>query len=529
MEERDYYEVLQLHPSADHAMMVQAYWHLARKYKIAMDRDAFAEHALEELNRAFGVLGSPELRAQIRQDTSPRHRDYYDAPKPETKRVSIEVCFWNLPAWQGMLAATCAVALAAVALAAGARPLLVFCLAAATIVAALLVLPRATFSGRRNTDSTALEAGGERGRAGEVDIADSRTLAGARTPNTTSYAARSSYRRAAQVPPSFLRRPPHRAPTCGPLLPVKHDRTMVVMYSGNLGAASARQPSRKPRRRPIIIREQGSRRGARQRQTLRKAGAQSNGPIVSSGRMQIRRPCYRRHSSCYAEYRRRHGAGEQRRGSNRTRVRSQCRRGNGWEKTRRADEGTKSASGGPAASHRRRRGNRTETGATSSRIEVALPEQRESPSSSRSSSGHRPATPSFRRRPIERLELALILLVALYTVLMGALAGRTNVRLERSYSEHLERLSESLRHLAYHDSLTGLFNHRYFHDHLRSEFERARRYGHQLSVVMLDVNHFKEVNDHYGHLTGDELLSFLGRLIARERALQRHRGALRRR
>ena len=109
---------------------------------------------------------------------------------------------------------------------------------------------------------------------------------------------------------------------------------------------------------------------------------------------------------------------------------------------------------------------------------------------------------------------ALIVLGALYTVLMAALAGRTNVRLERSYSEHLERLSESLRHLAYHDNLTGLFNHRYFHDHLRSEFERARRYGHQLSVVMLDVNHFKEVNDRYGHLTGDELLSFLGRLVA---------------
>jgi len=108
---------------------------------------------------------------------------------------------------------------------------------------------------------------------------------------------------------------------------------------------------------------------------------------------------------------------------------------------------------------------------------------------------------------------ALILLAALYTLLLVARAGRANVTLERSYSEHLERLSESLRHLAYHDSLTGLYNHRYFHDHLRSEFERARRYGHQLSVVMLDVNSFKEVNDRYGHLTGDELLTFLGRLI----------------
>ena len=109
--------------------------------------------------------------------------------------------------------------------------------------------------------------------------------------------------------------------------------------------------------------------------------------------------------------------------------------------------------------------------------------------------------------------MTLVVLVAIYTALVVVQAGRANVKLERSYSEHLERLSESLRHLAYHDSLTGLYNHRYFNDHLHAEFERARRYGHQISVVMLDVNRFKEVNDRYGHQTGDELLSFLGRLI----------------
>jgi diguanylate cyclase (GGDEF)-like protein len=119
-----------------------------------------------------------------------------------------------------------------------------------------------------------------------------------------------------------------------------------------------------------------------------------------------------------------------------------------------------------------------------------------------------PSTPAHRA-----IGVVLITLGALYTLLIVTQAGRANVKLERSYSEHLERLSESLRHLAYHDSLTGLYNHRYFHDRLRSEIERARRYGHQMSVVMLDVNHFKEVNDRHGHLTGDELLSFLGRLI----------------
>jgi diguanylate cyclase (GGDEF)-like protein len=117
-------------------------------------------------------------------------------------------------------------------------------------------------------------------------------------------------------------------------------------------------------------------------------------------------------------------------------------------------------------------------------------------------------------RAYEVSETGLVGVVALYALLLARQAGRANVRLERSYSEHLEGLSESLRHLAYHDKLTGLYNHRYFHDQLRSEFERARRYGHQLSVIMLDVNRFKEVNDRYGPLAGDELLSFLGRLLA---------------
>jgi len=108
---------------------------------------------------------------------------------------------------------------------------------------------------------------------------------------------------------------------------------------------------------------------------------------------------------------------------------------------------------------------------------------------------------------------ALIILVALYTLLVATYAGRSNVQMERSYSQHLERLSDSLRHLAYRDGLTGLHNHRYFHDQLTYEHERATRYGKQLSVIMLDVNRFKEVNDCYGHLMGDKLLSFLGRLI----------------
>jgi curved DNA-binding protein CbpA len=147
VEERDYYEVLQLHPTADHAMVVQAYWHLARKYKNAMDRDSFAERALEELNRSFDVLGGPESRAAY-DEAKAIEQPGGEAVEPETKRVSIEVCFWNLPAWQGILAASATIALAVIALASGAPLMLVLPLAGVAALAALLALPSALGSER---------------------------------------------------------------------------------------------------------------------------------------------------------------------------------------------------------------------------------------------------------------------------------------------------------------------------------------------------------------------------------------------
>ncbi|MBI4571310.1 MAG: GGDEF domain-containing protein [Chloroflexi bacterium] len=88
-----------------------------------------------------------------------------------------------------------------------------------------------------------------------------------------------------------------------------------------------------------------------------------------------------------------------------------------------------------------------------------------------------------------------------------------NIRIERDYSTHLEELSQRLRSLAYHDSLTGLYNHRYFYDQLSHEVERANRYGRPVSVILVDLDDFKSVNDTYGHLMGDKLLAFIGRVI----------------
>src|ERR687888_640739 len=69
------------------------------------------------------------------------------------------------------------------------------------------------------------------------------------------------------------------------------------------------------------------------------------------------------------------------------------------------------------------------------------------------------------------------------------------------------------------DSLTGLFNHRYFHDRLRTELVRTNRSGEPLAVAMLDLDEFKRVNDVHGHGTGDEVLvTFAGLLQAELRA-----------
>jgi diguanylate cyclase (GGDEF)-like protein len=65
---------------------------------------------------------------------------------------------------------------------------------------------------------------------------------------------------------------------------------------------------------------------------------------------------------------------------------------------------------------------------------------------------------------------------------------------------------EQIRQLAYRDGLTGIFNRRFFEMRVLEELERARRYDLVLSVLMIDLDEFKMVNDEFGHLLGDEVL-----------------------
>lgn len=77
------------------------------------------------------------------------------------------------------------------------------------------------------------------------------------------------------------------------------------------------------------------------------------------------------------------------------------------------------------------------------------------------------------------------------------------------------RLHEQLKGLAATDSLTGLANRRCFLDRLEAEIARCRRAGYSLSVVLLDLNRFKTVNDVHGHARGDEVLIRVGENLAR--------------
>ncbi len=70
-----------------------------------------------------------------------------------------------------------------------------------------------------------------------------------------------------------------------------------------------------------------------------------------------------------------------------------------------------------------------------------------------------------------------------------------------------------LQKLAITDSLTGLYNYRYFRTRLEQEITRAKRYGRPLSLILIDIDDFKFINDNFGHLKGDEVLIAIARLI----------------
>ncbi len=75
------------------------------------------------------------------------------------------------------------------------------------------------------------------------------------------------------------------------------------------------------------------------------------------------------------------------------------------------------------------------------------------------------------------------------------------------------RLFERVEKLSITDSLTGLFNHRYFYDRLGEEISRANRFNTPLTLIMMDIDYFKKFNDAFGHQMGDTVLRAVSRII----------------
>jgi diguanylate cyclase (GGDEF)-like protein len=91
-----------------------------------------------------------------------------------------------------------------------------------------------------------------------------------------------------------------------------------------------------------------------------------------------------------------------------------------------------------------------------------------------------------------------------------------NEELEQTVAERTRKLREAnarLHQLAITDGLTGLFNHRYFHEKWREEIKRSERYGEPVSLLIADVDFFKNYNDRRGHPRGDVLLRDLSMLL----------------
>jgi len=91
----------------------------------------------------------------------------------------------------------------------------------------------------------------------------------------------------------------------------------------------------------------------------------------------------------------------------------------------------------------------------------------------------------------------------------------TGQLLERSirYAMERNRLLKQIRELAVRDALTGLFNRRELHRFLDYELVKSRRYNHPFSILMIDIDNFKEINDRFGHRIGDEVLQQVAQVL----------------
>lgn len=96
----------------------------------------------------------------------------------------------------------------------------------------------------------------------------------------------------------------------------------------------------------------------------------------------------------------------------------------------------------------------------------------------------------------------------------GELLARVMVRFRnKDVQDALAAANARLQELAERDDVTGLYNMRFIYQKIESELKRAKRYGRQVGIIMMDLDHFKSVNDQFDHLFGSHVLREIGQLI----------------
>ncbi|CAK0751797.1 putative diguanylate cyclase DgcC [Azospirillaceae bacterium] len=110
------------------------------------------------------------------------------------------------------------------------------------------------------------------------------------------------------------------------------------------------------------------------------------------------------------------------------------------------------------------------------------------------------------------LPMAITALVISALTLTGVMAMGRLLSDANRFEDRLNNYDAEIRRLAITDYLTGVFNRRHFLSASAAEFDRARRYQRVCSVIVMDVDHFRTINDDYGHVVGDEALRRLTRV-----------------
>lgn len=120
-------------------------------------------------------------------------------------------------------------------------------------------------------------------------------------------------------------------------------------------------------------------------------------------------------------------------------------------------------------------------------------------------------------KPLNMLNMATVKIAnGLYDVKSNIKSSIEIERLMNAFNDMAVKLSEShnkLERLSITDQLTGLYNRRYFDEALEKEILRARRFNHGLSLLFMDIDYFKHLNDTYGHGEGDKVLQRLGQVL----------------